>query len=112
MGRKREYYKWQIPGSVVAIVESLCADYERRKAVISMGGAEETVLAEYRRLNDIIDAALEDVEQGVRKYMLCDVANHSGYVLSQASLFFAKNTYYARKRKLVHDIAAGLKLIE
>lgn len=110
--RPRLYYMWNIPRSVVLIVIAICADYDRRKNAIENEDVSGRVLSEFERFNNVIDRALEDVEPGLRRIMLNDVANRKGYGNTLSSPFLAKNTYYNRKRKLVHDIAAGLGLIE
>ena len=111
MARQRMYFKWEIPSSVVDIVKTVCADYDRRERAIKYSAITGAVLARYVELNAIIDKALDDVEIGIRRYLLDDIQLGRGYDSSQASPFLAKNTYYQRKRKLIHDIARGLSLI-
>ena len=111
MSRQKMYFKWEIPKTVVDVVKSHCADYKRRERMIKFSTITGAVLDEYVRLNSIIDNALEDVEVGIRQELLEDVAKGRGYDYSAASPFLAKNTYYPRKRKLIHDIAEGLSLI-
>ena len=108
MPKKKIYYRHEIPSSVVNIVKSVCADYDRRARVIGIDGS---VLDTYLQLNGIIDKALEEVEPGIRRIILDDVRLGRGYDFSPASPFLAKNTYYSKKRKLVYDIAKGLRLI-
>lgn len=111
MPRQKMYYKWDIPTSVVNIVKSHCADYERRSRIIFNPNAPDGLKESCHSLNDIIDKALHDVDAGIQKIILSDVAMGRGYDSSMAAPFIAKNSYYARKRKLIHDIALGLKLI-
>ena len=111
MARPKMYFKWEIPTSVVDIVKMVCADYDRRERMIKYSTITGAVLAKYVELNAIIDKALEDIEIGIRRDMLEDIQQGRGYEFSAASPFLAKNTYYQRKRKLIHDIARGLSLI-
>lgn len=109
--RPRKYYDWTIPRSVVTVVRAVCADYERRRIAIEKKVVDDRVREEYVRINNVIDAALDDVEIGIRFTLLEDVVSGKGYEGTIASPFLAKNSYYNRKRKLVHDIAVGLNLI-
>lgn len=111
MSRQRMYFRWEIPTSVVNIVKSVCADYDRRQRIINSSVASTDVIARYSELNAVIDEALLDVEPGIRKDILNDIHLGRGYDFSPASPFLAKNTYYQRKRKLIHDIAKGLSLL-
>ena len=111
MGRRRKFYSWDIPNTVVAVVKTLCADYQRRKIALERDTVSGAVKDEYARINAAIDLALNDIEEGIKDIVLQDVVSNRGYDFSQASPFIAKNTYYNRKRKLVYDIAAGLNLI-
>ena len=111
MPKQRTYFKWEIPTSVVEIVKTVCADYDRRERMIKHSSITGVVLDRYIELNAVIDKALESVEVGIRRNLLEDIQRGRGYDFSQASPFVAKNTYYQRKRKLIHDIALGLALI-
>ena len=112
MPRPKLYRKWVIPDNVVDIVKSVCADYDRRKRAIQASLLTAEVMREYIRLNDAVDKALTDnVEEALREYMLTDIQLNRGYDLSPTSPYLAKNTYYQRKRKVVHDIALELHLI-
>lgn len=111
MSRQKIYFKWEVPKTVVDIVKTICADYERREYLIKYSAITGTVLERYIELNAIIDKALEDVEIGIRRDLLKDISCERGFDRSYISLCIGKNTYYRRKRKLVHDIAEGLSLI-
>lgn len=111
MPKKRMYFKWEIPTSVVDIVTTVCADYERRERMIRYAGVTGDVLERYVELNATIDKALECIELGIRRDLLRDICEGRGYEHSPAASFLAKNSYYQRKRKLIHDIAVGLSLI-
>ena len=111
MPRQRIYFKWGIPKTVVTVVVALCADYDRRKKAIELESLSAPVAERYAELNGIIDAALADVEQGIRALILKDLQQGKGYDASMASPFIGKNGYYNRKRKVIHDIAVGLHFI-
>ena len=112
MSRRRMYFAWEMPTGVVDVVRAICADYTRRSVALTQDAIPEHVREVYARLNEAIEAALSDVEPGLRKTLLDDVGRHRGYDFSKISPYVAKNTYYNRKRKLVHDIARSLSLIE
>ncbi len=109
--RSKIYYKWNIPGTVVEIVKSVCADYDRRQKSIACEELSEEVKARYIELNSAIDRALASIDEGMRRPMLEDVQSGRGYNFSFASCYCAKTTYYNCKRKIIHDVAVELKLI-
>ena len=103
--------KWGLPASVVGIVVSHVADYDRRKACITRGGYSESVLDYYRKLNSVIDCSLAIVEEALRNDLFEDIKTGRGYSFSPASSIICKNGYYARKRKVLRLIAEGLNLV-
>lgn len=111
MARRRIYYKWGIPKSVVVVVVALCADYDRRAKAISIEQSGDPVVKRFMEINQVIDNAFADVEQGIRAQLLADLQQGRGYDSSMAAPFIGKNGYYNRKRKVIHDIAVGLRLI-
>jgi uncharacterized membrane-anchored protein len=111
MPKPKLYFKWDIPTSIVDIVKAICADYDRRERTIKFGTISGAVLERYIELNNAVDKALQDVEIGLRNYLLSDIRYNRGYDYSDAQEIIAKNTYYNRKRKLIHDIAIELKLL-
>lgn len=111
MAREKMYFSWEIPTSVVCIVTAICADYERREKAIKYSNITGAVRARYIELNSIIDAALAEVEAGIRVDLLCDIANGRGYARSPTQCAVSKNAYYRRRRKLIHDIAKELSLL-
>lgn len=110
MSRRSVFGKWEIPRTVVEIVKSICADYDRR--AIAMENAAEDTVKTYKRLNESIDQAMTDIEPAIRRTMLEDIYTGRGYGYSPASAIMTKNAYYSRKRKAVHDIAVNLMLLE
>ena len=112
MARQRIYYKWALPSTVVGLVNSICADYERREKAIRCESVSERVLEYFIYLNAIVDKALEEIEPGIRREILRDISEHKGYYRSGCSVIMEKNSYYRRRRKLVHDIASMMNLIE
>jgi hypothetical protein len=111
MARKRIYYKWEIPTSVVKIVNSICADYERRERLIKSSAITDAVLAKAVELNAIVDKELEHIEPGIRREIIRDISEGRGYYKSGCCVIMDKNAYYRRRRKLVHDIAVTMSLI-
>lgn len=109
MARKKIFLDWEIPYTVVNIVRSVCADYDRRN--IDMQSKSDDVINQYRALNAAIDIGLSDLEVGIRRVMLDDICMGRGYGYSPVSAIMTKNAYYHRKRKAIHDIAEQLKLI-
>lgn len=111
MPKPKLYFQFELPSSVVEIVKTICADYARRERAIKYGNVTGAVLARYVELNAIIDAALEEIEIGVREDMQRDIQNRRGYDFSPVSYCISKNTYYKRKKKLIYDIAKNLALV-
>lgn len=105
------YHKYEIPPSVVNIVKTICADYERRDRMIRFSTVSGEVLDRYIALNAVVDGALETVECNIRCELLRDIVLSRGYHFSAVSPFISKNTYYQRKRKVIYEIARGLLLI-
>ena len=111
MAREKMYFSWEIPTSVVNMVNALCADYLRRERAILRGELPDNVLERYVLLNRTVDVALSEVEVGLRADLLQDIASGRGYVRSPLQCLVSKNTYYRRRRKLVHDIAKAFLLL-
>ncbi|MBQ3015268.1 MAG: hypothetical protein IJD79_00650 [Clostridia bacterium] len=112
MGRKKIYNNWNHPQSLVNIIETIISDYPRRDRIVRFSSASETVIEEYRRLNAIIDRAVNELEPELARIVKCDMIDRIGYDKSRASLCASKSTYYNRKRKLIHDIAVYMCLVD
>ena len=112
MPKQRIYIRYDVPLSVVLMVNAICGDYKRRALEIERNRMPSTVLENYARLNGIVDKALEDIEEGFRREMLRDISEGRGYGKSGIQIILSKNAYYRRRRKLVYDIAKDLLLIE
>lgn len=105
-----------IPKDVKAEIQSLCAGYYRRKriadlrlSVLTAPPTEE--LKAFIAWNTRIDKALEFIEEGVRPYILNDIANGKGYWSSMASPFLTCNAYYTRKNKAFENLAREFNLM-
>ena len=109
--RKKTFQHYEMPSSVVNIVIAHCADFSRRDKTIALNAAPTEVLQIYRELNQVIDNALEDIEIGLRKIIISDITENRGYYKSGAQIVISKNAYYRRRRKLIHDVAVGMRLI-
>ena len=111
MAKEKMYYSWNIPASVVYLVNAICADYERRQRAIKYSTVTGAVLERYIQLNSVIDQALSEVEVSLRADLLQDITAGRGYTKSSAQYLVSKNAYYRRRRKLIHDIATELSLL-
>ncbi len=117
MARNRLYFEYEIPSSVVAVVRAVCADYVRRDRALKWDMLPVGVRLEYERLNGAINSSLEGIEftkeeaEELRRELIKDIGIGRGYHFSPLSPYFAKNTYYRRKRKVIHDVAVSLRLL-
>ena len=111
MGRKKIYYRYDHPDTLVHIVEAIIADHPRRERMLAYTVEGESILAEYRRLNAAIDGAVNSFEPELARIICADIINHNGYFRSKAATMTAKRTYYRRKTMLIHDVACALNLI-
>ena len=112
MSRKKEYFKHELPTSVVVVVYAICADYDRREREMKFGIVSGDVLEHYAELNRTIESALLCVESDLREDLLSDIAKKRGFERSRISPLLSKNAYYRRRRRVIYEIAAGLKLCE
>lgn len=110
MARRRNY-RYTLPHAVADITQALCADYARRENAIKFSAITGPMLARYVELNAAIVTALDGVEAGIRDQLLDDIACGRGYESSPLAAQMAKNTYYARKQKVLTTIAKELWLI-
>ena len=112
MPRKKEYFKHEIPTSVVGVVYAVCTDYYRREREMKFGVVSGEVLSKYTELNTVVERALLSVESEFREDLLLDIAERRGYERSRAAVLISKNAYYRRRRQVIYEIAAGLRLCE
>ena len=112
MSRKKEYFKHELPTSVVVVVYAICADYDRREREMKFGVVSGDVLERYAEINRTIESALLCVESDLREDLLSDIAEKRGFERSRISPLLSKNAYYRRRRRVIYEIAAGLKLCE
>ena len=73
-----------IPKDVKMEIQSLCAGYYRRQRIAKQRTAVLTAppsedLAAFMTYNEKIDKALYFIEEGMREYILHDIANGIGY---------------------------------
>lgn len=110
--RTKIYDNWSMPRGVEKIAQSICADYGRRSVSIHEGRLPENVIAEYMRLNSVIDTALSNIEEArVYRQILKDICEGHGYDKSDVQFFMCENSYYARKRMLIFLVAERLNLL-
>ena len=105
-----------IPKDVKVELQSLCAGYYRRKRVATLRlsvltGAPSEELKAFMEWNERIDKALEFIEEGLRPYILNDLANGKGHWTSMASAFIGRNAYYSRKNKALENLAREFNLM-
>ena len=101
----------RIPQGIEHLIAALCEDYPRRKHEIEVGTADPATLAEYRRLNDLVDDALEEsCEPEIREEMRRDLALRRGALYTQIWQF-GEGTYKNRKRMCKLAIAKRLRLL-
>lgn len=111
MPRVKIYDAWEIPTGVAKIAKAICADYDRRAAAIRKGEGSEELLEEYRRLNAAVDAALAEIDEGVRADILRCMTIGQGYEKSHAHMYLSDKSFYRRKRKVIYVVAKELSLV-
>lgn len=112
MPRRKEYFKWEIPKTVVELVRGICGDYKRRENAIKYGNVTGAVLLRYIELNNAIESALQEIEIGVRQTLFEDFLRKKGFDFSTANGEIYKNGYYMRKRRFVYTVAKELNLLQ
>ena len=103
----------RITKTALQVIEALCADYPRRMRILNSitGLRDESAILDFKRTNDLIDEAMECVDEGIRTYILMDIGNGNGYNRSMASPFLSKDLYYKQKNSAIENMAQKLKLI-
>ena len=112
----RHYYPLdkRITEGVQLIVQGYCADYPRRKRISECKYRTITTDEEvqhFRAINAKIEEAMSVVDEGMREYILSDIANAHGYYRSMASAFMHRDTYYKQKNEAILRIALELHLV-
>ena len=105
------YLPARLPTSVHFLVRAHCADYKRRKQALSGIELSFDVAEHLEVLNRAIEEALSEVEVSLRPIILRDIAEGNGYESSSAVMLISKSCYYARKHRVVRQIASNLKLM-
>ena len=101
----------RIPQGIEHLIAAICEDYPRRKHEIETGTGDPETLAEYRRLNDLVDDALEEsCEPAIREEMRRDLALRRGAHYTQIWQM-GEGTYKNRKRLCKLAIAKRLRLL-
>ena len=109
-GRKK-FDNVVVPKSLRRIVIAIIADTARREKAVNMNAAAPEVLALYQHLNEMVNKAMRDVEQGIREFMMKDFLEGYGYNKSMMSPYIGQRAYYRRKRKVIADLAMYLCMI-
>ena len=105
---------YRVSKTALNVIMALCADYPRRKRLIECKFRTHTTdkdIENFKATNAVIDSALMVVDEGLREYMLMDIAVGHGYESSMASPYIAKNSYYLQKNKAIEEMAKGFHLI-
>ena len=114
---KYKHNQKAIPKDVLAEIQALCAGYYRRKCTIAVRLAQspESVdapeIKAFLSYNESIDKAIEFIEEGIREYILHDIALGTGYWSSMAAPFISLTAYYDRKNKALGNLAKALNLM-
>lgn len=105
---------FRVSKTALNVIMALCADYPRRKRLIDCKFRTRTTdddIERFKQTNEIIDKALLVVDEGIREYILIDIAVGHGYESSMASPYIAKNPYYTQKNRAIEEMAKGFHLI-
>ena len=100
--------------TVLDVVSKLAADYPRRRRLAECLVRKHTTdeqVEQLKQVNAKIDKALESVEEGIREYILSDIASGNGYERSMASCFVSRTAYYAKKNNAILEIARAFYLV-
>jgi hypothetical protein len=111
MPKVKVYDRYTVPDGVAKIVKAVCADYDRRRRALA-GELPEDVRTRLVDLNNIVDQALAVVDEPcVRADILRDMVARRGYEHSHAQMYLCENSYYARRRLVVYEVAKQLHLV-
>ncbi len=103
--------RWELPCGVEDTVRGICRDYERKRQALIGGELTEPVRQVYESYNKAVNNALLEIERELRGIILSDISEGVGYRRSRAKSYIAHNGYFARKRRLIYNIAKNLYLI-
>lgn len=104
----------RVTKTVEELIERLCADYPRRKRIVECNfrtKTDDAACEAFRQTNEKIDKALEVVDEGIRAFILSDIANRNGYERSMASPLISKNSYYRMRNEAIRQMALAFNLI-
>lgn len=111
MARPVVFEKHDMPKAVVLIVKAICADYKRRCYILRNRKTPNEVKDRCIEFNNAVEKAITEVEEGIRKDLINDIATNTGYERSEIQYFISKEAYYNRKNKIIWDIAKELRLL-
>ena len=101
----------RLPTGIEHLISAICEDYPRRQREIESGTGDPRTLAEYRRLNALVDDALEECcEPAIREEMRQDLALRRGAHYTQIWQF-GEGSYKMRKKMCKIAIAKRLRLL-
>ena len=111
MARPVVFEKHNMPKAVVLIVKAICADHKRRCYILRNSKTPEEIKERCVEFNKAVEKAITEVEEGIRKDLINDIATNTGYERSEIQYFISKEAYYNRKNKIIWDIAKELRLL-
>lgn len=111
MARPVVFEKHDMPKAVVIMVKAICADYKRRCYILRNRKTPEEIKERCIEFNKAVEKAITEVEEGIRKDLINDIATNTGYERSEIQYFISKEAYYNRKNKIIWDIAKELRLL-
>lgn len=101
-----------LPATVRMIVEALCADFDRRREAIRIGGVKRRTDTEFRYLNaKIINACSTAVGDELYEGFIYEIGARIGYAHSELD-FLSESTYKKYKRRAMCAIARELHLVD
>ena len=111
MPKVKFYDAHRVPEGVAKIVKAVCADYDRRRRALA-GDLPDDVRQRLEELNTIVDSAFNLVDEPcVRNDILRDMVAHRGYEHSHAQMYLCENSYYARRRLVIYEVARQMHLL-
>lgn len=99
-------------GTLDLVIVALCADYERRCALLETGSVSHRTEMEYRYLNfKVYNAAAEIVGELYAPEMIREIGARRGYAKSSIE-HYSEKTYKVKKQQIKINIARKLHLID
>lgn len=103
----------RLPEWINKVIRYTVAGYTDRLNAIRFDSVNESVKAEYRRINNAILDALSEMldDKAIRDIFRRDIANRTGWQFSEAKSCFSCDSYKRNKNKIIYLMAKNLHLI-